>query len=208
MATDKLVDFDHVTDYISREAASDLLAMALIDDWEPEYAQDRLSEIPAANVVQEENILKFYYVRSIDEYWIGRRLDTLYYARYEAENQQWVWTHSRYLPWGEHVVSPTSLWKEHTYPSEPEEIPFTDWLQGFVKKHIAADVRPVVKGTWEIADSYAGPGLMNLRCSVCGGFGGTWKDNTLPSMLYKFCPNCGADMREPNLDTTKGGSHD
>lgn len=57
------------------------------------------------------------------------------------------------------------------------------------------DVRPVVKGTWKIADSYAGPGLMNLRCSVCGGFGGTWKDNTLPSMLYNFCPNCGADMR-------------
>jgi len=38
------------TDYISREAASDLLAMALIDEWEPEYAQDRLSEIPAADV--------------------------------------------------------------------------------------------------------------------------------------------------------------
>lgn len=38
------------TDYISREAASDLLAMALIDDWEPEYAQDRLSDIPAADV--------------------------------------------------------------------------------------------------------------------------------------------------------------
>ena len=42
------------TDYISREAASDLLAMALIDDWEPEYAQDRLSEIPAADV--RENV--------------------------------------------------------------------------------------------------------------------------------------------------------
>lgn len=39
-----------MTDYISREAASDLLAMALMDDWEPEYAQDRLSEIPAADV--------------------------------------------------------------------------------------------------------------------------------------------------------------
>lgn len=107
-----------------------------------------IKEMPAADVVEEENILKFYYVRSIGEYWIGRRLDTLYYARYEAENQQWVWTHSRYLPWGEHVVSPTSLWKEHTYPSEPEEIPFTDWLQGFVKKHIAADVRPVVREKW------------------------------------------------------------
>ena len=40
------------TDHISREAASDLLAMALIDEWEPEYAQDRLSEIPAADVVE------------------------------------------------------------------------------------------------------------------------------------------------------------
>lgn len=39
-----------MADYISREAASDLLAMSLIDEWEPEYAQDRLSEIPAADV--------------------------------------------------------------------------------------------------------------------------------------------------------------
>jgi hypothetical protein len=72
----------------------------------------------------------------------------------------------------------------------------------------AADVRPVVHGRWEIANSFAGPGLMNLRCSACGAFGGTWKDNTLPSMLYNFCPHCGADMREPNLDTTKGENHD
>ena len=40
------------TEYISREEASDLLEMALSDDWEPEYAQDRLSEIPAADVVE------------------------------------------------------------------------------------------------------------------------------------------------------------
>lgn len=110
--------------------------------------QQTIQKATAADVVKEEDILKFYYVRSIDEFWIGRRLDTLYYARYESESQQWVWTHSHYLPWGEHVVSPTSLWKEYTYPSEPEEIPFTDWLQGFVKKHIAADVRPVVREKW------------------------------------------------------------
>lgn len=63
-----------------------------------------------------------------------------------------------------------------------------------------ADVRPVVRGKWEIDNSYAGPGLMNLRCSVCGEFGGTWRDCTLPSMLYKFCPNCGADMRPDKND--------
>ena len=64
----------------------------------------------------------------------------------------------------------------------------------------AADVRPVVRGKWEIDNSYADPGLMNLRCSVCGEFGGTWRDCTLPSMLYKFCPNCGADMRPDKND--------
>ena len=37
-------------DYISREAAIELLKIALDDDWEPEYAADRLSEIPAADV--------------------------------------------------------------------------------------------------------------------------------------------------------------
>lgn len=81
--------------------------------------------------------LKFYYVRSIGEYWIGRRIDNFYYAEYDPKSRQWVWTHSRYLPWGKHVVSPTSLWKEHTYPSEPEEIPFEEWLQGFIKKYAA-----------------------------------------------------------------------
>lgn len=62
------------------------------------------------------------------------------------------------------------------------------------------DVRPVVKASWKKDNSYAGPGLMNLRCSVCGEFGGTWRDCTLPSMLYKFCPNCGADMRPEKND--------
>lgn len=61
-----------------------------------------------------------------------------------------------------------------------------------------ADVRPVVNGTWEKDNSYPGPGLMNVKCSVCGNFGGTWRENTFPSMFYKFCPNCGADCRGGN----------
>jgi len=89
--------------------------------------------------------LKFYYVRSIGEYWIGRRIDNFYYAEYDPKSRQWVWTHSRYLPWGKHVVSPTSLWKEHTYPSEPEEIPFEEWLQGFIKKYAAEAIEVLSK---------------------------------------------------------------
>lgn len=190
------------SDYISREA---VLKCVDEDGYRGEYNlgypghnvqfQELLKEIPAADVVKEENILKFYYVRSIDEYWIGRRLDTLYYARYEAENQQWVWTHSRYLPWGEHVVSPTSLWKEHTYPSEPEEISFTDWLKGFVKKHIAADVRPVVKAEWERPKGFT-PRSWIFVCSKCGDRAYFPVPKYFPKGCgYSFCPNCGADMR-------------
>lgn len=87
---------------------------------------------------------------------------------------------------------------------------FHDWIDRYGHEHTAdemveyqriedlpvADVRPVVRATWEIADSYAGPGLINLRCPVCGAFGGTWKDNTIPAMLPKFCHECCADMRD------------
>ena len=43
---------------------------------------------------------------------------------------------SRYLPWGEHVIDENTLWKEHTYSSEPIEIDFYDWIRGFIKKYI------------------------------------------------------------------------
>ena len=38
-------------EYIEREAARDLMEQALVDDWEIQYADDRLDEIPAADVV-------------------------------------------------------------------------------------------------------------------------------------------------------------
>ena len=83
----------------------------------------------------EENILKFYYVETLDDYWIGKRLDTMYYAEWDFKLQAFVWTYSKYLPWGEHVVEPNTLWKEYTYPSEPKEISFNEWIKGFLKKH-------------------------------------------------------------------------
>ena len=83
----------------------------------------------------EEDILKFYYVESLDDYWIGKRLDTMYYAEWNFDLQAFVWTHSKYLLWGEHVVAPNTLWKEYTYPSEPKEISFGKWIKGFLKKY-------------------------------------------------------------------------
>ena len=155
-----------------------------------EYFQD-------ADVVEEENILKFYYVRSIDEYWIGRRIDNFYYAEYDPESRQWTWTHSRYLPWGEHIVSQTSLWKEHTYPSEPEEIPFADWLQGFIKKH--ADVVE-----WKTCRNFATEydDCDQFVCSQCGIELQDWRRverdedglEVYHEYRLRFCPNCGAKM--------------
>lgn len=95
-------------------------AMKVLEDAEPKS--------------DEESELKFYYVESIDDYWVGRRLDNFYYANWH-EGLGFVWSHSRYLPWGEHIVDENTLWKEHTYPSEPKEIQFTDWIMGFLKKY-------------------------------------------------------------------------
>lgn len=82
--------------------------------------------------VKEEDVLKFYYIESEDKYVVGQRVDTMYYG--EIGKTGITFYMSRYLPWGEHIVAPETAWKEYTYPSEPKEIPFFDWLQGFMKK--------------------------------------------------------------------------
>ncbi len=69
----------------------------------------------------EEDTLKFYYCESKDEYWIGKRVDTLYYAKWVGNSFEFFM--SRYLPWG-----------TENYPSEPKEVNFTEWLNGFLKK--------------------------------------------------------------------------
>ena len=90
------------------------------------------------NMIKEEDMLKFYYCESEGEYYLGQRTGTMYYARYSKSG--FTWFMSRYLPWGEHVVAPDTTWKEHTYPSEPKEIPFFEWLQGFIKKECLGTV--------------------------------------------------------------------
>lgn len=86
----------------------------------------------ALQAIAEEDVLKFYYCESEDKYLVGQRCDTRYYAEVGKTGLCYRW--SRYLHWGEHVVAPNTVWKEHTYPSEPKEIPFFEWLQGYVAK--------------------------------------------------------------------------
>lgn len=128
-------------DLISRQAAIDAIkTWGLIDGLSEGQAIEILADeekLPSAQPkTDEENELKFYYVESIDDYWIGQRLDNFYYADWH-ECLGFVWSKSRYLPWGEHIVNENTLWKEHTYPSEPIEIPFTEWIVGFMKKYSA-----------------------------------------------------------------------
>ena len=102
-----------------------------------EECMKAVNSLPSAEPkIDDENELKFYYVESLDDYWAGRRLDNFYYATWHRR-LGFIWSHSKYLPWGEHIVDENTLWKEHTYPSEPIEIPFTEWIVGFVKKYYA-----------------------------------------------------------------------
>lgn len=150
-----------------------------------EWCLEGLNNMPSAEPkTDDENELKFYYVESIDDYWIGQRLDNFYYADWH-ECLGFVWSKSRYLPWGEHIVDENTLWKEHTYPSEPIEIPFTEWIVGFMKKYSAEPKT----GKW-IRDGYDFPhGNDWIHCSVCGKRG-----INVPADLTNFCSNCGSKM--------------
>ena len=101
---------------------------------------DKLSQYESLGTVEElskkvneEDVLKFYYCESLDKYLVGLRVGTMYYAEI-TELGDLSFFMSRYLPWGEHVKDPNTLWKEHTYPSEPKEIFFSDWLKGFMRQ--------------------------------------------------------------------------
>ncbi len=98
---------------------------------------DYLKDIIRKHMKNEEDILKFYYCESEDDYYIGQRVQNMYYARYA--DGVFTWFMSRHLPWGKRVTAPEMAWKEYTYPTEPKEIPFMEWLKGFVRKHMNDD---------------------------------------------------------------------
>ena len=51
------------------------------------------------------------------------------------------------------------------------------------------------RGKWvEDTTTYAGPGLSNYKCSLCGKICGTWRRRLKPSELPNWCGNCGARM--------------
>lgn len=64
---------------------------------------------------------------------------------------------------------------------------FLKWLNAK-----AVNVKPVIKGKWIYKD-------FNWHCSKCDGTPKTAGYTGSPKFIrdyFKFCPNCGADMRE------------
>lgn len=99
-----------------------------------EQCLKRVEDIIRKHMKNEEDILKFYYCESEDDYYIGKRVQNMYYAKYGPGG--FTWFMSRHLPWGKRVTAPETAWKEYTYPTEPKEIPVMDWLEGFIRKHM------------------------------------------------------------------------
>ena len=70
---------------------------------------------------------------------------------------------------------------------EPDARPF---LAERIRNIPAADVRPVVRGKWEVDDVDCG------ICSECGNFAFETSMHHISGWFPRYCPNCGAEMKE------------
>lgn len=76
------------------------------------------------------------------------------------------------------------------------DYPFIDDIQNALEELPAADVRPVVRGSWEGETDFIYADLsQRVICGKCGAFAYFYD-----KMPMNFCPNCGADMREVDAD--------
>ena len=112
------------------------------------------NDIIRRHMKNEEDILKFYYCESEDDYYIGQRVQNMYYARYA--DGVFTWFMSRHLPWGKRVTAPETAWKEYTYPTEPKEISFMEWIEGFISKHMNDRWIPVEERLPEVGEYVLG----------------------------------------------------
>ena len=140
---------------------------------------------------KEEDIQKFYYCDIEDSYLVGLRIGNFYYAHYI--DGRWVFDMSRHLPWGEHVIDGISAWKGYTYPSEPREINFSEWLNGFIKKECggtpeecrAAVEKQRAKNPIEPDEEYG-----TFKCPNCGGL--IFTEDRFET--HKYCLLCGQKL--------------
>ena len=72
---------------------------------------------------------------------------------------------------------------------------FTEMFNAYVDNAPTADVRETVRGNWIKRVDHLDYGLIEFEgfeCSACGFR--IWK-NDYENIEFKFCPNCGANMR-------------
>lgn len=70
--------------------------------------------------------------------------------------------------------------------------------ESIIRNISSADVRKNVHGEW-IRENYVERGCYNYSCSACKEMVGTWNGDYMDKYGgYKFCPNCGANMRGRN----------
>ena len=230
---DKDTNVPNKNDFISREAA-----LACFSDWIDRYGHEhtademveyqRIEDLPAADVVEIP-------VTGIGDLSDGyHTFNGLYYQRMilfaalVRQNRDRAWKSYRHedgelcFGGGWFIVGIDTPDGSYTYHYESkdfnlfdcEELPVGKHWDGHTEADVtrllslpAADVRPVVKGKWVRGnESRTSPIKDSYICSVCG-------EKTLSGFCGNpaktdFCPNCGADMRESNLDTTKGDNHD
>ena len=140
-------ELEKILEEINKEIKSSIAFSSVFTD-----GLCRARNIIRKHMQKEENVLKFYYCESEDDYYIGKRVQNMYYAKYGPGG--FTWFMSRYLPWEKHVTAPETPWKEYTYPTEPKEIPFMEWLEGFIHKHMNEGWIPVSIRLPEKAGTY------------------------------------------------------
>ena len=78
-----------------------------------------------------------------------------------------------------------------------KDVPTAAYEHGYADGMAEVKAQLPKRGKWiEDATTYAGPGLSNYKCSLCGKICGTWRRGLEPSELPNWCGNCGADMRK------------
>lgn len=70
---------------------------------------------------------------------------------------------------------------------------YTERVVSLVESQPVVDVAPVRRGRWLEADCFD---IGFWQCSYCGFL----SEAIAAPKLYKYCPNCGADMREVSND--------
>ena len=86
--------------------------------------------------------------------------------------------------------------------------PKNEWFYKYDDIHSipSADVRPNIHGHWKRRTHIGNHETVTMYvCSECDTEFGWDIETGIPMNDNNFCPNCGADMREPKREKTKDG---